>query len=145
RLANRRRWRGQEPGPGAAATGGRADAFGAIELGEGACRPCRERARRPARPRPGGRHQAPGTTHRMRQGVLDTETTGLSWEKGNRVVEIACVELVDRSPTGRSFQRYIDPQRDMEPGAEQVTGLSREFLAGKPLFADIVEEFLDFV
>jgi len=81
----------------------------------------------------------------MRQIVLDTETTGLSWEKGNRVVEIGCVELVERCVTGRSFQRYIDPQRDMEPGAEQVTGLSREFLTGKPLFADIVEDFLDFV
>lgn len=81
----------------------------------------------------------------MRQVVLDTETTGLSWEKGNRVVEIGCVELVERRASGRTFQRYLDPQRDMEPGAEQVTGLSREFLTGKPLFADVVDEFLDFV
>ena len=81
----------------------------------------------------------------MRQVVLDTETTGLSWEKGNRIVEIGCIELIERRATGRSFQRYIDPERDMEPGAEQVTGLSREFLTGKPLFAEVVDEFLDFV
>lgn len=81
----------------------------------------------------------------MRQVVLDTETTGLSWEKGNRVVEIGCVELVERRVSGRTFQRYLDPQRDMEPGAEQVTGLSRDFLTGKPLFAEVVDEFLEFV
>ncbi len=81
----------------------------------------------------------------MRQIVLDTETTGLSWEKGNRVVEIGCVELIERRVSGRTFQRYLDPQRDMEPGAEQVTGLSREFLSGKPLFAEVVDEFLEFV
>jgi DNA polymerase-3 subunit epsilon len=81
----------------------------------------------------------------MRQVVLDTETTGLSWEKGNRVVEIGCIELLERRPTGRRFQRHLDPQRDMEPGAQEVTGLTREFLAGKPLFAQVCDEFLDFV
>lgn len=81
----------------------------------------------------------------MRQVVLDTETTGLSWEKGNRVVEIGCVELLERNLSGRQFQCYLDPQRDMEPGAEEVTGLSREFLTGKPLFADVVHDFLEFV
>ena len=81
----------------------------------------------------------------MRQIVLDTETTGLSWEKGNRVVEIGCVELVERRPTGRTFQRYLDPECDFEPGAQEVTGLTREFLAGKPKFADIAEEFLAFI
>jgi DNA polymerase-3 subunit epsilon len=81
----------------------------------------------------------------MRQIVLDTETTGLSWEKGNRVVEIGCVELVERRPTGRTFQRYLDPECDFEPGAQEVTGLTREFLAGKPKFADVVEEFLEFI
>lgn len=81
----------------------------------------------------------------MRQIVLDTETTGLSWEKGNRVVEIGCVELVERRPTGRTFQRYLNPQREFEPGAQEVTGLTLEFLADKPLFADVVEEFLEFV
>ncbi len=81
----------------------------------------------------------------MRQIVLDTETTGLSWEKGNRVVEIGCVELVERRPTGRTFQRYLDPECDFEPGAQEVTGLTREFLAGKPKFAEVVEEFLAFI
>lgn len=80
-----------------------------------------------------------------RQIVLDTETTGLSWEKGNRVVEIGCVELVQRRPTGRHFQRYLNPGREMEPGAQEVTGLTLEFLADKPLFGAIVEEFLAFV
>jgi DNA polymerase-3 subunit epsilon len=80
-----------------------------------------------------------------RQVVLDTETTGLSWEKGNRVVEIGCVELVQRRPTGRHFQRYLNPDREMEPGAQEVTGLTLEFLADKPRFAEIVDEFLDFI
>jgi DNA polymerase-3 subunit epsilon len=81
----------------------------------------------------------------MRQIVLDTETTGLSWERGNRVVEIGAVELVERRLTGRRFQRYLNPERDMEAGAQEVTGLSREFLADKPLFGAVAEEFLDFV
>jgi DNA polymerase-3 subunit epsilon len=81
----------------------------------------------------------------MRQIVLDTETTGLSWERGNRVVEIGCVELIERRPTGRTFQRYLNPERDFEPGAQEVTGLSWEFLADKPKFADIADEFLAFI
>jgi len=81
----------------------------------------------------------------MRQVVLDTETTGLSWEKGNRVVEIGCVELLQRRKTGRTFQRYLNPERDMELGAQEVTGLSREFLSDKSKFADVVDEFLDFI
>jgi len=81
----------------------------------------------------------------MRQIILDTETTGLSWDKGNRVVEIGCVELVERRPTGRTFHRYLNPDRDFEPGAQEVTGLTREFLADKPRFADVVDEFLAFV
>jgi len=81
----------------------------------------------------------------MRQVVLDTETTGLSWEKGNRVVEIGCIELVERRPTGRTFHRYLNPDREFEPGAQEVTGLTREFLADKPRFGEVVEEFLDFV
>ena len=80
-----------------------------------------------------------------RQVVLDTETTGLSWEKGNRVVEIGCVELVQRRPTGRHFQRYLNPDREMEPGAQEVTGLTLEFLADKPRFGEIVGEFLAFI
>jgi DNA polymerase-3 subunit epsilon len=81
----------------------------------------------------------------MRQIVLDTETTGLSWEKGNRVVEIGGVELLERRPTGRRFQRYLNPGREFEPGAQEVTGLTLEFLADKPRFAEIVDEFLDFI
>ena len=81
----------------------------------------------------------------MRQIVLDTETTGLSWDKGNRVVEIGCVELVERRPTGRTFQQYLNPDREFEPGAQEVTGLTLEFLADKPRFADVVDEFLAFV
>jgi DNA polymerase-3 subunit epsilon len=81
----------------------------------------------------------------MRQIVLDTETTGLSWEKGNRVVEIGCVELIERRPTGRRFQRYLNPDREFEPGAQEVTGLTLEFLADKPRFAEVVDEFLDFI
>ena len=81
----------------------------------------------------------------MRQIVLDTETTGLSWEKGNRVVEIGCVELIERRPSGRRFQRYLNPGREFEPGAQEVTGLTLEFLADKPRFENVVGEFLDFI
>lgn len=81
----------------------------------------------------------------MRQIILDTETTGLSWERGNRVVEIGCVELVERRPTGRTFQRYLSSGREFEPGAQQVTGLSLDFLADKPAFAAVVDEFLAFI
>lgn len=81
----------------------------------------------------------------MRQIILDTETTGLSWERGNRVVEIGCVEFVERRPTGRTFQRYLNPGREFEPGAQQVTGLSLDFLVDKPKFAAVVDEFLAFI
>ena len=81
----------------------------------------------------------------MRQVILDTETTGLSWERGNRVVEIGCVEFVERRPTGRTFHRYLKPDREFEPGAQEVTGLTVEFLADKPRFAEVVEEFLEFI
>jgi DNA polymerase-3 subunit epsilon len=81
----------------------------------------------------------------MRQVVLDTETTGLDWNRGHRVVEIGCIELLERRPTGRRFQRYLNPERDIDIGAQEVTGLTREFLADKPLFAQVALEFLDFV
>jgi DNA polymerase-3 subunit epsilon len=81
----------------------------------------------------------------MRQVVLDTETTGLSWERGNRVVEIGCIELLERRPTGRRFQRYLNPERDIDLGAQEVTGLTREFLQDKPLFAQVAMDFLDFI
>ncbi|MGH8084145.1 MAG: DNA polymerase III subunit epsilon [Lysobacter sp.] len=81
----------------------------------------------------------------MRQVILDTETTGLSWERGNRVVEIGCVEFVERRPTGRTFHRYLNPDREFEQGAQEVTGLTLEFLADKPRFGEIVDEFLAFI
>lgn len=81
----------------------------------------------------------------MRQIILDTETTGLSWERGNRVVEIGCVEFVERRPTGRTFHCYLNPGREFEPGAQEVTGLTLDFLADKPRFAEVVDEFLGFI
>jgi len=81
----------------------------------------------------------------MRQIILDTETTGLSWASGNRVVEIGCVEMVERRPTGRTFHCYLNPEREFEPGAQEVTGLTLEFLADKPLFAAVADEFLAFI
>ena len=81
----------------------------------------------------------------MRHIVLDTETTGLEWKKGNRVVEIGCVELVERRPTGRTFHKYLNPDREFEAGAQEVTGLTLEFLADKPRFSDVADEFLEFV
>ena len=81
----------------------------------------------------------------MRQIILDTETTGLNWKTGNRVVEIGCVELVERRPTGNHFHRYLKPDCDFEQGAQEVTGLTLEFLADKPVFTDVVDEFLEFI
>ena len=81
----------------------------------------------------------------MREIVFDTETTGLSPVSGDRVVEIGCVEIVNRFPTGRTFHTYINPERDMPDGAFKVHGLSREFLSGHPLFTDIADAFLDFI
>ena len=81
----------------------------------------------------------------MREIVLDTETTGLDPLRGDRLVEIGCVEMFNRMPTGQSFHRYINPERDMPAEAFAVHGLSTEFLAGKPLFAEVVEEFLEFI
>ena len=81
----------------------------------------------------------------LRQILLDTETTGLDWRKGNRVVEIGCVELIKRRPTGNNFHVYLKPDVDFEEGAAEVTGLSLEFLADKPLFAEVVDDFLAYV
>ncbi len=82
-----------------------------------------------------------------REIVLDTETTGFEPKQGHRMVEIACIELQDFLPTGRSFHVYIDPERDMPPEAEKVHGLSAAFLKGKPKFADpdVAEAFIEFV
>jgi len=81
----------------------------------------------------------------MRQVVLDTETTGLEVEQQHRIIEIGCVELVNRRLTGRSFHRYLNPERDIDEGALEVHGLSREQLAKEARFADIHAEFLEFV
>lgn len=84
-------------------------------------------------------------TDNMRQIVLDTETTGLEVEQGHRILEIGGVELVDRKLTHRHFHHYLNPQRDIDEGALEVHGLTREFLSDKPLFSDICESFLEFV
>ncbi len=77
--------------------------------------------------------------------VLDTETTGLEPSLGHRVIEIACVELSGRRPTGRNFHRYLNPDREIDIGAIQVHGLTNDFLADKPRFPDVADEFLEFV
>src|SRR5215469_12718166 len=81
----------------------------------------------------------------MREIVLDTETTGLDPLRGDRLVEIGCIEIFNRMPTGQTFHRYINPERDMPAEAFAVHGLSADFLATKPLFAEVVEEFLEFI
>ena len=81
----------------------------------------------------------------MRQVILDTETTGLEVQRGHRIIEIGCVELVQRRPTGRTFHHYLNPDREIDEGARAVTGISDEFLRDKPRFADIVHEFLAFI
>src|SRR5579862_9053982 len=81
----------------------------------------------------------------MRQIILDTETTGLEPELGHRIIEIGCVEVVHRRITGRTFHRYVNPERDIEEGALAVHGISRIELEGKPRFAELVEELLAFI
>lgn len=81
----------------------------------------------------------------MREIVLDTETTGIEVREGHRIIEIGCVELLDRRLTGRHFHVYINPQREVEEGAFAVHGISDAFLADKPLFADVVDDFMAFI
>jgi len=81
----------------------------------------------------------------MRQIVLDTETTGLEPRLGHRIIEIGCVEVIDRRTTGNRYHQYINPEREIDEGAEEVHGISTAFLADKPLFKDIVDDFLNFV
>jgi DNA polymerase-3 subunit epsilon len=81
----------------------------------------------------------------MRQIVLDTETTGLSTAQGHRIIEIGCLEMVNRRLTGREFHRFLNPERDIEEGAEAIHGISRAQLETEPRFAEIVDEFLDFI
>ncbi len=81
----------------------------------------------------------------MRQIILDTETTGLNPRSGDRIIEIGCVEMLNRRLTGKNFHYYLNPERESDPGALAVHGLTSEFLRDKPKFADIVSEFCDFV
>ena len=81
----------------------------------------------------------------MREIVLDTETTGLDPLRGDRLVEIGCIEIFNRMPTGQTFHRHLNPEREMSAEAYAVHGLSSGFLADKPLFAHVVEEFLEFI
>ena len=81
----------------------------------------------------------------MRQIVLDTETTGLEPEQGHRIIEIGCVELENRELTGRHYHVYINPEREVEDSAIEVHGITNEFLADKPVFRDIVDEFQAFI
>src|SRR5262249_37103289 len=81
----------------------------------------------------------------MREIVLDTETTGLDPLRGDRLVELGCVELINRMPTGQTFHRYINPEREMSVEALAVHGLSSQFLSDKPFFHEVVEDFLAFI
>jgi DNA polymerase-3 subunit epsilon len=81
----------------------------------------------------------------MRQIVLDTETTGLDVTEGHRLIEIGAVELINRRPTGQHFHRYLNPQREIDPGAIEVHGLTLERLAGEPVFAEVAQDFLTFI
>lgn len=81
----------------------------------------------------------------LREIVFDTETTGLDPRKGDRLIEIGCIELVNRIPTGKEFHRYINPERTVPAEAEAVHGLSTQFLLDKPLFAEVAQEFIDFI
>ncbi len=81
----------------------------------------------------------------MRQIVLDTETTGLDPSDGHRIIEIGCVELIDRKLTGNNYHQYIQPQREIDAGAFEVHGISNEFLTDKPVFHDLAQEFLAYI
>jgi DNA polymerase-3 subunit epsilon len=81
----------------------------------------------------------------MRQIVLDTETTGLEPEQGHRIIEIGCVELINRRKTGRTFHRYLQPDREVDKGALEVHGITNEFLAQQPRFAEIADELIEFI
>lgn len=81
----------------------------------------------------------------LREIVLDTETTGLDPRRGDRLIEIGCIEIVNRIPTGREFHRFVNPERDVPAEAEAVHGLSSAFLRDKPVFADVARDFLAFI
>src|ERR1700740_3337280 len=81
----------------------------------------------------------------QRQIILDTETTGLEVAEGHRVIEVGCIELVNRRVTSRNFHHYLNPDRVIDAGAQEVHGISNEFLAAKPRFADIAAELLEYL
>ena len=81
----------------------------------------------------------------MREVILDTETTGLKHELGDRITDIGCVELIDHVPTGRTYQTYLNPEREVSKEAQAICGLSTEFFLDKPKFSEIVDEFLNFI
>lgn len=81
----------------------------------------------------------------MRSITLDIETTGLSFLEGHKIVEIGCVELLNNFPSGKTWQRYINPERSMPEEAFKIHGLSNEFLSNKPVFSDIIDDFLNFI
>ena len=81
----------------------------------------------------------------MREIILDTETTGLDPKMGHRLVEIGAVELINHTPTGVNYQTYINPERDVDPGAQEIHGLTNEFLKQHPVFEDICAEFMNFL
>lgn len=81
----------------------------------------------------------------MRQIILDTETTGLETKDGHRIIEIGCIELINRKFTGKRYHQYINPEREIDEGALAVHGISSDFLQTKPVFVDIMQEFMDFI
>lgn len=81
----------------------------------------------------------------MRQIILDTETTGLKVEEGHRLIEIGCIEIINRRKTGRKFHEYLNPNRKIDEAALKIHGISDDFLADRPMFAEIAERFIDFV
>src|SRR5204862_220596 len=120
-----------------------------MALGAGTCRGPRQRARRRPSERSNRRHAgasaAVNSDPAMRQIVLDTETTGLEPELNHRVIEIGCVELVNRRATGRTFHRYLNPEREIDDGALSVHGISRTDLDEQPRFREIADELLEFL
>jgi len=81
----------------------------------------------------------------MRQIVLDTETTGLEPSQGHKIIEIGCVEMINRRLTGNNYHQYLQPDREIDEGAQAVHGISNEFLADKPRFIDIVKDFIEYL
>src|SRR5665213_4560405 len=143
RLAYQRSPAGEESRPLGAAFGGARWSSRAMALGQGSRRSRGKRARRRTRARCGAGVQE-SARKRMRQVILDTETTGLEVQRGHRVIEIGCVELVQRRPTGRTFHHYLNPDRAIDEGARAVTGISDEFLLDKPRFIEVAAAFLEF-